>query len=87
MGEVQDARFCRLKPAGVVMPLTVAVMVKEPTVPLARKGGEVAIPKASVVAVEAGWRELKRPLLPVVGAVKVTVTPLTGLPRKSVTFA
>ena len=40
----------------------------------------VATPLASVVAVTEAAPPLKVPLAPLEGAVKVTLTPLTGLP-------
>ena len=55
-----------------------------PAVPLAVKVDDVATPEALVTALEAPWND---PLAPLEGAVKVTVTPLTGLPDASMTVA
>ena len=47
----------------------------------------LAMPEALVVTVMLVWPLLKVPLAPLDGAVKVTLTPLTGLPYLSVTVA
>lgn len=54
-------------------------------VPFAVKTAAVAIPDAFVVAVFTPLA--KAPLAPLAGAVKVTVTPLTGLLNESFTVA
>lgn len=73
--------------AGLPTPETVAFTSYEPVVVLAVNTGAVARPNESVVAA-AVFDPLKLPVAPVVGAVKVTVTPGTGLlaPSRTITF-
>lgn len=77
------ALFVKLKVAGVDTPAAVALTVYVPAVLLAVNAAEVATPFASVVAVLTPPANV--PLAPVLGAVKVTVTPLTGLDELSFT--
>ena len=79
--------FVNWKTAGLGTPDTMADTVNEPTVPLAVKSGEVATPAALVVAVTVVWPPAKTPLGPLTGALKVTVTPDTGLLPASATVA
>src|SRR6266853_6820914 len=80
------ATLVREKLAGVVTPDAEAVtLYGPPTLPLAVKMAAVATPCALVVAVFT--LPAKVPLAPVPGAANVTVTPLTGLLRESLTVA
>jgi hypothetical protein len=73
--------FAKLKVAPVCADGAEAVTVYAPTVAFALNTVEVANPFASVVAVLALLPvSANLPLAPVVGAVKVTATPLTGDP-------
>jgi hypothetical protein len=73
--------FAKLKVAPVCADGAEAVTVYAPTVAFALNTVEVANPFASVVAVLALLPvSANVPLAPVVGAVKVTATPLTGDP-------
>lgn len=74
------------KLAGVPTPATVATTAYEPAALLAVIFGEVATPEALVTTV-AMTEPAKLPLAPEAGAVKVTVTPETGLPPESNTVA
>ena len=58
-----------------------------PVVPLAVNVGAIATPDAFVVAMAVRAPPVNVPLAPVLGAVNVTVTPLTGLPPASFTVA
>src|SRR5579885_175675 len=69
-----------------VRPVTDAVTLNAPTVPLAVSAGDCALPRALVVTV-AVEPPGKVAVAPVAGAVKTTLTPLTGLPPASVTVA
>ena len=80
------ALLVRLKLAGVALP-AVAVTVYAPDFVLAVKLLEVAWPSPPVLAVVLLAALAKLPDAPVVGAVKVTVVPGTGLPYWSVTLA
>jgi hypothetical protein len=73
------------KLAGAEEPVADAVTVYVPVALLAVKTGAVASPEAFVVAVLIP--PAKVPLGPLVGAVNVTVKPLTGLLRESLTAA
>src|SRR5258708_25927629 len=76
------ARLVSEKLAGVETPATDAVtLYGPPAVPLAVKIAAIATPCALVVAVFTPPANV--PLAPLVGAVKVTVTPLTGLLKGS----
>jgi hypothetical protein len=78
----------RLKFAGFVTPLTLAVTVYgPPAVVLAVKVDEVAMPLEFVVAVVVVEELANVPEAPEPGAVKVTVTPGTPSPAESVTVA
>ena len=68
------------KLAELVTPATLAVTVYDPNVLLAVKVGAVATPSALVAAVAEFPLPAKVPLAPLAGAVKVTLTPLTGSP-------
>ena len=72
--------FVKLKLAGPVAPVAVAVTVYEPTVPLAVNVGDVATPLLLVVACTVVDPPVNVPLAPMVGAVNVTTTPLVGFP-------
>jgi len=72
--------FVRLKLAGPVAPVAVAVTVYEPTVPFAVNVGDVATPLLSVVACALADPPVKVPLAPALGAVNVTTIPLVGFP-------
>ena len=72
-------RFVKSNEAGVLTPLTAAVTAKSPACPLAVTAGAVATPLAPVAAVVV-FLPANVPPGPLVGALKVTVTPLTGLP-------
>ncbi len=76
------AVFVKAKVAGVVAPVAVAVTEYAPAVELAVKICEVATPLELVVSVSvtAGVAVANSPLAPVAGAVKVTETPLAGVP-------
>jgi hypothetical protein len=69
--------FVRLKLAGVVTPVALAVTVYAPVTKLAVKAGAMAIPVLLVVAVFTPLANV--PLAPLLGAVKVTVAPTIGL--------
>jgi len=79
----------RLKEAGApVFPVKFAVTVNgPPTVAFAVKVDAVATPLEFVLSVSVFAPLLKAPLAPEAGAVKVTETPLTGLPSLSLTVA
>src|SRR5205085_9291311 len=79
------ARFVREKFAGEATPETEAVTVETPAVVFAVKTAAVATPDAFVVVVLTPPENI--PLAPLVGAVNVTVTPLTGLLKESLTVA
>jgi hypothetical protein len=80
--------FVRLKLAVVDTPVADAVTVYgPPTVAFAVNVVEVATPLALVVAVVVFVPFAKVPLAPVMGAVNVTVTPLTGVEPLSRTVA
>lgn len=79
------ARFVSEKLAELATPETEAVTVYVPAVAFAVKTAAVATPSELVVAVFTP--PAKAPLAPLVGAVKVTVTPLTGLFEASLTVA
>jgi hypothetical protein len=74
----------RVNDAGLATPVALAVTVYEPSVELAVKAFEVAMPEALVTAV---LEVVKAPLAPEPGGVKVTVTPLIGLLPASLTVA
>jgi hypothetical protein len=78
------AVFVRLYVA-VPVPGAVAVTLYGPAIAFAVKTAAVAIPLAFVVAVFTPPANV--PLAPDPGAVNVTTTPLTGLPKPSVTVA
>jgi hypothetical protein len=82
------AVFVRLKLAGVVAPVAVAVTEYAPAAVFAVNTCEVATPLELVVSVSVapGVEVANVPLAPVAGAVKVTLTPLDGVPF-SVTVA
>lgn len=71
------ARFVKLKLADVATPVVLAFTRKVPACPLAVSVGAVAIPLALVTAVAVADPP-NVPEAPVLGAVKVTVTPLMG---------
>jgi hypothetical protein len=75
----------RLNVAGVA-PLTAAVTVKAPTLPLAVRVPAIATPELFVTAVLLPAKLAVAPVAPV-PTVKVTVTPETALPPASVTVA
>src|SRR5258708_3489738 len=80
------AKLVNAKLAGVETPATEAVtLYGPPTVLLAVKIAAVATPCALVVAVFTPPANV--PLAPLAGAVKVTITPLTGLFAASFTVA
>jgi hypothetical protein len=80
--------FVRLKLAGVETPGAVAVtMYGPPTVALAVKTDEVALPVESVVSVSVAVPFKNVPLAELAGAVNVTVTPLTAFEELSSTVA
>ena len=74
------AALVRLKAAVAETPVALAVTLKAPALVLAVRAEAVAIPLLSVVTVSEAAPPLKVPLAPLEGAVKVTLTPLTGLP-------
>ena len=74
----------KLKLAGVATPATAAVTVYDPGTLLAVNAGAVAIPLPLVTPVAVANPE-NPAVAPVDGAVKVTVTPFTGLLRASFT--
>jgi hypothetical protein len=76
----------RLKVAGVVTGVTVALTEYDPNIPLA-VGDTDASPLAPVVALAVMPLFPKVAEAPVEGAVKVTETPETGSPKASVTVA
>ena len=81
-----EAVLVREKLAEVPTPETAAVTVYgPPAVALAVKIAAVATPDALVVAVFTPPANV--PLAPLAGAAKVTVTPLTGLLKESLTVA
>jgi len=69
--------FVRAKLAGVATPVTFAVTVYVPPVPLAVNAADAATPLALVVAVLIPPANV--PLAPAPGAANVTIAPLTGL--------
>ena len=73
--------------AGSGTPVTKADTVNDPWIPFAVNKGEVAMPAALVTAVTVLWPPAKIPLGPLAGALKVTVTPLTGFMLESLTVA
>lgn len=80
------AVFVKEKLAGFKTPLTLPLTVYgPPTIPLAVKTGDVATPDALVTAVAIELPPAKVPLVPKVGAEKVTTTPLSKLPPASLT--
>ena len=80
------ARFVSAKLAGVATPTTeAATLYGPPAILLAVNTAAVATPSELVVAVLTP--PANEPLGPLVGAVKVTVTPLTGLFPESFTVA
>ena len=72
--------------AGVSVPV-VALTLKRPEIVFAVKSVEVATPVAPVTAVVVAVPLANVPEAPAVGALKVTVTPATGLPSRFVTIA
>jgi hypothetical protein len=78
------AVFVRLYVA-VPVPGVVAATLYEPGVPFAVNTAAVATPLVFVVAVFTPPANV--PLAPDPGTVNVTITPLTGLPKASVTVA
>ena len=72
--------FVRLKFAGALAPVAVAVTVYDPADAFAVNVGEVAMPLEFVVACAVVEPPVKVPLAPDEGAVNVTVTPLVGIP-------
>jgi hypothetical protein len=73
--------FVRLKEAAFVTPITEAIMVYVPSIPLAVKAGDVATPFTSVVAVAVSEEVSENVALgPVAGDVNVTMTPEAGVP-------
>lgn len=71
----------RLKAAAFVTPITEAITVYVPSVPLAVKAGDVATPFTSVVAVAVSDEVSENVALgPVAGDVNVTMTPGAGVP-------
>src|ERR1051326_4175222 len=81
------ALFVRLKLAGVPNPGTVAVTMYVPAVTLAVKVGAVATPLLVVITATVVPPPVNVPPGPLVGAVNVTVTPLTTLLFASLTVA
>src|SRR5579884_1543418 len=79
------ALLTRAKEADGLAPGAEAVTTYPPGVSLALKGGATAIPLELVVAVAVAPDPAKLPEGPDVGALKVTVTPGTGLASASVT--
>jgi hypothetical protein len=79
--------FVSEKLAGLDTPDTVALTTYEPVVLFAVNDGEVATPCAFVVAVAAFAMPGNVPLVPLAGAVNVTIAPLINSPRLSVTVA
>jgi hypothetical protein len=80
MLEALPAVLVRLKEAAVETPVALAVTLKAPALVLAVSAEAVATPLAFVVTATEVVPPLKVPLAPLEGAVKVTETPLTGLP-------
>src|SRR5262249_46462927 len=78
-------RFVSEKFVGEPTPAADAVTEYVPAVPFAMKTAAVATPDAFVVAVFTPPANV--PLAPLPGAAKVTVTPLTPLPKESLTVA
>ena len=76
--------FVRLNVA-IPVPGAVAVTLYDPGIPFAVNTAAVANPLVFVVAVFTP--PVNVPLAPEPGAVNVTTTPLTGLPKPSVTLA
>ncbi len=76
------AVFVRLKFAGVPTPVTVAATMYPPSVPFAVNTVDVATPLPFVTAV---FVVAKLPLAPLLGAVNVTVIPLSRSPPVSLT--
>jgi hypothetical protein len=85
--EGTPGRLDSWKFAGVPTPGTVAVTVYDPAAELAVNVGAVATPEASVATLAVAAPPANVPLAPVLGAVKVTVTPETRLPPPSFTVA
>lgn len=79
MAEVATGMLVKLKLAGLLAPLVVAVTVKAPAVLFAVQADEVATPLESVVSVSVAPPGNAQ-LAPEAGAVKVTETPLAGVP-------
>jgi hypothetical protein len=73
--------------AAVVTLEAAAVTVYLPAVPLAVKVVAVATPEVLVVVVYVAVAFANVPLAPEAGAVKVTLTPGTGLPARLITVA
>ncbi len=80
MATTGAAVLVRLKLAEVVAPGADAETVNVPAVAFAVKVEAVATPLEFVTAVVVAVPFAKVPLAPVAGAVKVTVTPLVGVP-------
>src|SRR5580698_4337610 len=78
MGATEAALLVRLNVAEVDTPATLAVTAYVPVWPLAVSAGAVATPLALVMAVAVA-DPLKAAVAPLPGAVKVTVTPASGL--------
>ena len=87
IGPVATIVLVNWKTAGMPSPVTIADTVYDPKVPFAVNTGEVAIPALLVIADTVLWPPANNPLGPVVGALKMTVTPLTGLCWESTTVA
>src|SRR5215472_6537683 len=85
MLDATPARLVREKLAVEATPETEAVTAYAPAVVLAVKTAAVATPEAFVVAVLTPPANV--PLAPLAGALNVTVTPLTKLPKGSLTVA
>lgn len=80
------AVFVNVKLAGAGTAATVAVMINAPDVPFAVNGVEVATPLELVIAIVVLLPvSAKMALAPVVGAVNVTMAPLTGFCPASTT--
>jgi hypothetical protein len=79
-------RFVKLKLVGALTPAAAALTLNAPGWEFATSVGAVAMPLAFVVAVAVD-DPLNAPPGPEVGAVNVTMTPLTGLPAASSTVA
>jgi hypothetical protein len=81
------AVLVKAKETKAVRPLAEAVTEYAPAVALAVKMGEVATPEVLVSRVAAVPLPANIPLAPEAGALKVTLTPETGLPLVSLTVA